>query len=134
MTAPITDETRAAILADYVGSELSVRDIARKYGVSPQTPTYLAQSAKVPPRQREGGLPAVLPDPPPLPITTPAAFKQARESLGKTTSAMAEELGVSQRTVRSWEQDPIKTDHPRTPNPAALRYIEHMIRTRFPTK
>lgn len=131
MGTQIDDTTRAAILADYSGDALSVREIATKYGVSRQTPTYLAQAAKLPPRQRDGGLPSVLPDPPPLPITTPAAFKQAREALGKTTSEMADELGVSQRTVRSWEQDPIETDHPRTPNPAALKLIEHMIKVKF---
>lgn len=132
MGTQIDETTRAAILADYVGGTLSVREIATKYGVSRQTPVNLAQDAKVPGRLREGGLPTVLPDPPALPITTPAAFRQARESLGKTTAMMADELGVSQRTVRSWEQDPILTDHPRTPNPAAMRYLEHMLKTRFP--
>ena len=131
MVVRLDDDIRAAVLADYVGSDLSVRAIALKHGVSVQTPTYLAQIAKVPLRLREGALPTVLPDPPSLPITTPEACRQARESLGLTTSQMAGELGVSERTIRSWEADPIKTVHPRIPNPAALKLIEHMIKARF---
>lgn len=133
MRTQIDDTTRAAIVADYVANELTVREIAEKHSVSPYTPTVIAQAAGVALRAKEpGGLPRILPDPPPLPILTPVAMRQARESLGMTASEMSKELGVSQRTLRSWEQDPIKTAWSRRPNPAALKLLEHMVKTRFP--
>lgn len=132
MRTQIDDATRAAIVADYVAGDLTVREIAEKHSVSPFTPTVIAQAAGVELRVREGGLPKVLPDPPTLPITTPGQFRQARESLGKTASQLSKDLGCSQRTVRSWEQDPIKTTWSRRPNPAAIKLVEHMIRERFP--
>lgn len=132
MRTQIDDTTRAAIVADYQAGELTVREIAEKHSVSPYTPTVIAQAAGIPLRALlPGGLPKVLPDPPPLPITTPLAMRQARESLGMTASEMSKELGVSQRTLRSWEQDPIKTAWSRRPNPAALKLLEHMIKVRF---
>jgi len=132
MRTQIDDTTRAAIVADYSAGELTVREIAEKHSVSPYTPTVIAQAAGVPLRALlPGGLPKILPPPPPLPIKTPLAMRQARESLGLTASEMSKHLGVSQRTLRSWEQDPIKTAWSRRPNPAALKLLEHLIIARF---
>lgn len=132
MRAQIDDTTRAAIIADYSAGELSVRQIAKKHGVSPYTPTVIAQAANVPMRAAPAD-PDALPPPPKLPITTPAAFRQGRECLGLSAAELARELGVSHRTVRSWEQDPIGTDHSRRPNPAAVRLLEHLISVRYPS-
>lgn len=132
MRTQIDDATRANIVADYVAGELSVREIAEKHSVSPFTPTVIAQAAGVPLRSLiPGGVPKILPSPPSLPITTPAGFRRGRESLGKTASELSKDLGVSQRTVRSWEQDPVKTGWSRRPNPAALKLLEHLIIERY---
>ena len=51
---------------------------------------------------------------------TPRAFKQARNKLGLSTTALATILSVAPRTVRMWEQD----DGKRPPNPIACRALE----------
>lgn len=56
---------------------------------------------------------------------TPAEFKQARQSLGLSTNALAAILGVGGNTVRKWENEGGSTA--RKPNEVACRALQWML-------
>lgn len=131
MSKELTPEKRDAILADYRAGELTVRQIAAKHDVSVFTPSSIAERCGVPLRSATTEQSRDLPDPPPTPIETPQAFRQGREALGMTVGGLAAQLGVSARTLRSWEQDPVTTGWSRRPNKAAIKLLEKMLSERY---
>ncbi len=54
---------------------------------------------------------------------TPAQFKEARQTLGLSTSKLGAILNVDPRTVRRWEEN----DGTRPPNPIACRVVQWML-------
>lgn len=54
---------------------------------------------------------------------TPAQFKEARQTLGLSTSKLGAILNVDPRTVRRWEEN----DGTRPPNPIACRVVHWML-------
>ncbi len=56
-------------------------------------------------------------------ITTPAQFKEARQTLGLTLKECGAVCNVNPRTIRKWEADPsVKSSRP--PHPSACRIME----------
>ncbi len=57
---------------------------------------------------------------------TPAEFKEARQTLGLSTSALARILNVAPQTVRKWEM-PDHRSTARGVNPIAARVVQWML-------
>lgn len=120
-----TAAVRAEILADYQAGILSVRDIARKHGVSPQYPTYLAEREGVAMRG-DGFMQFPATEIPEFPIDTNEKFQKARFYLKLSVPALARIMGKKPRTIRAWEADPDAASSRKAPRTACL-VLETMV-------
>jgi DNA-binding transcriptional regulator YiaG len=55
-----------------------------------------------------------------------AVIRKARQTLGITTEQLAEQLGVSLKTVRSWLEPASSASHRRMPDTARL-LLKHLV-------